>query len=88
MIAFIEQTRKCIEELVANCPAVFLAYFSLWICYDTQLTNTKIKMYKTRQLSITQESIKYLSKLVTELEFVKSFAPIRFQKKFFFLAKN
>ena len=74
-----------IEELVTNCPAVFLAYFSLWICYDTQLTNTKIKMYKTRQLS---KSIKYLSKLVTELEFVKSFTPVRFQKKIFFFAKN
>ena len=41
-------------------------------------------MYKTRQLS---KSIKYLSKLVTELEFVKSFTPVRFQKKLFFWPK-
>ena len=25
-----------------NCPAVFLSCFSLWICYEIQLTNTKI----------------------------------------------
>ena len=32
-----------LSVLLANCPAVFLSYFSLWICYETQLTNTKIK---------------------------------------------
>ena len=32
---------------IANCPAVFLSFFSLWICCETQLTNTKIKLYKT-----------------------------------------
>ena len=31
-----------INVLLANCPAVFLSYFSLWICYEKQLTNTKI----------------------------------------------
>ena len=30
---------------LANCSAVF-SYFSLWICYETQLTNAKIKMRK------------------------------------------
>ena len=24
---------------LANCPAAFLSYFSLWICYEIQLTN-------------------------------------------------
>ena len=37
--------------VLANYPAVFLSYFSLWICYETQLTNTKIKISKTSRLS-------------------------------------
>ena len=36
---------------LANCPAVFLSYFSLWICYEIQLTNTKIQMSQTSRLS-------------------------------------
>ena len=32
-----------ISVLLANCPALFLSYFSLWSCFETQLTNTKIK---------------------------------------------
>ena len=36
---------------VANCPAVFLSYFSMWICYEIQLTNKKIKMSNTSRLS-------------------------------------
>ena len=30
---------------------LFLSYFSLWTFYEIQLTNTKIKMSKTSQLS-------------------------------------
>ena len=49
---------------VANCPAVFLSYFSLWICYENdkhkyqndkykdQMTNTEIKMSQTSRLSV------------------------------------
>ena len=34
-------------HLIAKCPAVFLLLFFLWICSETQLTNTKInKMRK------------------------------------------
>ena len=32
---------------LANCPAVLLSHFPLWISYETQLTNAKIKMSKT-----------------------------------------
>ena len=26
----------CVRDVLANCPAVFLSYFSLWICYEIQ----------------------------------------------------
>ena len=39
------------RPFIANCPAVFLSFFSLWICFEEQLTNTKIKMSKTSWLS-------------------------------------
>ena len=35
---------------LANCPAVFLSYLSLWICYEIQLKNTKITMNNTSRL--------------------------------------
>ena len=38
---------------LANCPAVFLAYFSLWICYETELTNTKSRKCWIGQLIST-----------------------------------
>ena len=60
-LIFNENGSKCSHLLmvmakVANCPAVFLAYFSLWICYEIQLSNTKIKMsneqYKSAERAI------------------------------------
>ena len=30
----------------ANCPALFLSYYSIWICYETQLTSKNSKMNK------------------------------------------
>ena len=33
----------------ANCPALFLSYYSIWNCYETQLTRANSKMNK-RQL--------------------------------------
>ena len=42
---------KLARVRLANCPAVFLSYFSLWIFYEIQLTNTEIKTSKTSQLS-------------------------------------
>ena len=44
--------REAVKNYLANCPAVFLSYFSLWICYEIQLTtNTKIQMSQTSRLS-------------------------------------
>ena len=42
---------KLARVRLANCPAEFLSYFSLWIFYEIQLTNTEIKTSKTSQLS-------------------------------------
>ena len=28
--------REAVKNYLANCPAVFLSYFSLWICYEIQ----------------------------------------------------
>ena len=41
-----------VSFFVANCPAVLLLYLLLWICSETQLINTKIKMSKTSRLSL------------------------------------
>ena len=41
----------CLGTGVAICPAVFLSYFSLWICYEIKLTNTKIKMSNSSRMS-------------------------------------
>ena len=40
-----------VPSKLAICPTVFLSDFSLWICYETQLTNTKTKPSQTSQLS-------------------------------------
>ena len=51
----IKSFRLCLACLggkskLANCPAVFLSYLSLWICYEIQLKNTKITMNNTSRL--------------------------------------
>ena len=38
--------------LLSNCPSVFLLYFLIWICYETQLRNTKTKLSIAGQLSL------------------------------------
>ena len=45
-----------ISVLLANYHAVFPSYFSLWSCYETQQTNTKIKMSKTSRVSWAMNS--------------------------------
>ena len=42
---------KISDSLETFKTAQKLSYFSLWICYETQLTNTKIKMSETSRLS-------------------------------------
>ena len=42
----------------ANCPAVFLSYYSLWICYETQLTS----MYKQQNKQKTTRLGNYRDK--------------------------
>ena len=63
--------------MLVNCLAVFLSYFSYWICYEIQLTNTKIQMSQTSRL---RKAINYYhlqpckSFFCCSLNFVKDFS--------------